>query len=67
MRTVAALDRRNPAGPSITATDRGLLPKTRSDGAAVEADRQLTGATADLAERLHLSDATAKIRITTAR
>jgi hypothetical protein len=47
--------------------DRGLLPKTRSDGAAAEADRQLTGATADLAERLHLSDATVKIHITTAR
>jgi integrase/recombinase XerD len=36
-------------------------------GAAAEADRQLTGATADLAERLHLSDATVKIHITTAR
>ena len=34
---------------------------------ALEADRQLTGATADLAERLHLSDATVKIHITTAR
>ena len=67
MRTVAALDRRSPAGPSITLPDGGLLPKTRSDGAAAEADSQLTGATADLAERLHLSDATVKIHITTAR
>jgi Bacterial regulatory proteins, luxR family len=72
MRTVVADEA--PAGPSITRYPiEGLLPKTRPDGAAAEADRQLTGrelevvklvakglSNADLAERLHLSDATVK-------